>query len=136
MYEFHADGVLEVAGLPTRGTWEVGRFYADGQGNMTNGVEYSSLLTSADESIIDVPFTFSGTYHVFPDGTAKSHVSVYVPAAGITIEKSLWFVIYDLDERGIAHGFAGGHADADLGGGAHGNSRTHVGRRMNSSPQR
>jgi hypothetical protein len=132
-YEFHADGVLEVDGLPTRGMWEVGRFEADGKGNMTNGVEYSSLLSSHDESIIDVPFTFSGTYHINPDGTGKSKVSVYVPAADITIEKTLWFVVHSVDKNGIAHGFAGGHADADLGDGMHGNARTHVGWRMDSS---
>jgi hypothetical protein len=132
-YEFHADGVVEVDGVPTRGIWEVGRFEADGRGNMTNGVEYSSLLSSDDENIIDVPFTFTGTYHINPDGTAKSHVSVFIPAAGITIEKTLWFVVFDVDKHGIAHGFAGGHADADLGEGVHGNARTHVGRRMQRS---
>ncbi len=41
LYEFHADGVAEVNGSPTRGIWEVGRFRADGEGNITDGVEYS-----------------------------------------------------------------------------------------------
>jgi hypothetical protein len=34
MYEFHADGVVEVDGVPTRGFWEVGSFEADGKGNI------------------------------------------------------------------------------------------------------
>jgi len=130
LYEFHADGVVEVNGVPTRGIWEVGKFYADGNGNLLSGVEYSNLLSSDNESVIDVPFTFEGTYQINPDGTGKTNVAVFIPAAGITIDKTLWFVIHKVDESGIAQGFAGGHADADLGAGAHGNSRTHIGTRI------
>ena len=129
VYEFHADGVVEVNEVYTRGTWEVGRFVADGNGNWTDGVEYSSLLSSSDESIIDLNFTFTGTYEVNPDGTGTAQITVVLPT-GDEIEKSLWFVIYGVGKKGIANGFAGGHADADLGGGVHGNSRTHVGTRV------
>ena len=128
-YEFSADGVIEVNGVPTRGYWETGRFDADGQGNITNGVEYSSLLSSSDEALIDLPFTFSGTYIVNPDGTAKATVAVVLPN-GVVINKSLWFVLHSVGKSGIANGFAGGHADADLDGGVHGNTRTHYGWRI------
>jgi hypothetical protein len=128
VYEFHADGVVEVNGEPTRGFWEVGRFKADGKGNMTNGIEYSSML-SGDESVIDQPFTFSGTYTVAPTGVAKADVTVQIPN-GPTIQKRLWFVIHSVGPNGIADGFAGGHSDADLGGGTHGNARVHEGNRI------
>ena len=128
VYEFHADGVVEVNGEPTRGFWEVGRFEADGNGNMTNGVEYSSML-SGDEAVIDAPFTFSGTYSVAPNGVAKARVTVVIPG-GPTINKTLWFVLHSVGRNGIADGFAGGHADADLGGGVHGNARVHEGNRI------
>lgn len=132
-YMFHADGVVEnESGGYVRGTWEVGRFEADGQGNMTNGVEYSSLLSSSDAGVIDQNFTFSGTYQVYPDGTAKAHVTVVVNPQ-FSIEKDLWFVIHSVGKDGIADGFAGGHADADLGGGAHGNSLSPVGWRIDTS---
>ncbi len=136
IYSFRADGAIEVDGIHARGMWEVGRFEADGHGNMTNGVEYSSMLSADDESIIDIPYTFSGTYEIDENGMGKGEVAVYVPAAGITILKKLWFVVFDLDSRNIAHGFAHGHADAELGPGIHGNARTHVGRRMASLPAR
>lgn len=131
-YEFHADGVIEIDGEPTRGIWEVGRFDADGKGNITNGVEYSSLLSSSDETIIDQNFTFEGTYTINADGIGKATVSVTLPN-GFVIEKSLWLVLHSVGKNGIANGFAGGHADADLGEGVHGNSRTHVGWRINTS---
>ena len=127
VYEFHADGVVEVDGEPTRGFWEVGRFKADGQGNMIDGVEYSSMLGN-DEALIDQPFTFEGTYSVQPNGVATADVIVQIP--GGTIEKRLWFVIHSVGKDGIADGFAGGHADADLGGGTHGNARVHEGNRI------
>ena len=131
-YEFHADGVVEINGVPTRGFWESGRFDADGKGNITNGVEYSSLLSSSDESVIDQNFTFTGTYTVNPDGTAKATVDVVI-APGVVIHKTLWFVIHSVGKDGVANGFAGGHADADLGDGVHGNTRTHQGWRINTS---
>jgi hypothetical protein len=131
-YEFHADGVVEVDGVPTRGFWEAGRFDSDCRGNLTNGVEYSSLLTSSAEKVIDQNFTFSGTYIVRDDGTAKASVKVVI-APGVVIEKSLWFILYGIGKDGIANGFAGGHADADLGNGVHGNTRTHVGSRIVAS---
>ncbi len=128
-YEFHADGVVEVDGAPTRGFWEAGRFDADCRGNLTNGVEYSSLLSSNAENVIDQNFTFSGTYVVRDDGTAKASVKVVI-APGVVIDKSLWFVLNGIGKDGIANGFAGGHAEADLGNGVHGNTRTHVGSRI------
>lgn len=132
-YMFQADGVVEnESGGFIRGMWEVGRFEADGNGNMTNGVEYSTLLSSSDADVIDQSFTFSGTYQVNPDGTAKAHVTVIVNPE-LTIEKDLWFVIHSVGKDGIANGFGGGHADANLGGGVHGDSLTHVGWRIVSS---
>ena len=131
-YAFHADGVVEDEnGGYIRAIWEVGRFDADGKGNLINGVEYSSLLSSSDPNVIDQPFTFTGTYEVNPDGTAKAHVTVIVNPQ-LTIEKELWFIIHSIGKDGIANGFAGGHADADLGG-PHGNSQTHMGWRMDLS---
>lgn len=127
-YEFQADGVVEVNGVPTRGFWEVGRFNADGNGNITDGVEYSSML-SGDEAVIDQHFTFSGTYTVNPDGTATGEVTVVV-APGVEIKKKLWLIVHSVGKDGIATGFDGGHADADLGDGVHGNARSHVGHRM------
>lgn len=127
-YEFQADGVVEVNGVPTRGFWEVGRFNADGNGNITDGVEYSSML-SGDEAVIDQNFTFSGTYTVNPDGTATGEVTVVV-APGVEIKKKLWLIVHSVGKDGIANGFDGGHAGADLGGGVHGNARSHVGHRM------
>ncbi|MDX1429384.1 MAG: hypothetical protein R3282_03805 [Rhodothermales bacterium] len=134
-YEFHADGVIEDGNGYIRGTWEVGRFDSDGEGNWTNGVEYSSLLSSSDETVINQFFTFHGTYEINPDGTGTAHVTVVVNP-DLTIEKDLWFVIHSVGMDGIANGFAGGHADADLGDGVHGNSRTHVGWRMDLSRHR
>ena len=131
-YMFHADGVVEnETGGYIRGLWEVGRFEVDGKGKITNGVEYSSLLSSGDPDVINQPFTFTGTYQVNPDGTAKAHVTVIINPER-TIEKDLWFVLHSVGKNGIANGFAGGHADADLGG-AHGNSQSHVGWRMELS---
>ena len=131
-YMFHADGVVEnETGGYIRGMWEVGRFEADGKGNITNGVEYSSLVSSSDPDVIDQLFTFTGTYQVNLDGTAKAHVTVIVNPQ-LTIEKDLWFVIHSVGKDGIANGFAGGHADADLGP-EHGNSQTHVGWRIDLS---
>ena len=130
-YAFYADGVVEDEDGYVRAIWETGRFDADGKGNLTNGIEYSSLLSSSDPNVIDQPFTFTGTYEVYSDGTAKSHVTVVVNPQ-LTIEKDLWFVIHSIGKDGIANGFAGGHADADLGD-SHGNSQTHVGWRMNLS---
>ena len=129
MYEFHADGVVEVDGVPTRGFWEVGTFEADGNGNIINGKEYSSLLSSHDEEVIDSFFTFEGTYSVHPDGTATGEVTVLV-APGVEIQKKLWLILHSVGKEGIANGFDGGHADADLGDGVHGNARSHVGHRM------
>jgi hypothetical protein len=129
LYEFHADGVAEVNGSPTRGIWEVGRFRADGEGNITDGVEYSSMLGSGDEETIDRPFTFEGPYQVNPDGTAMGKVTVVV-APGVEIQKKLWLVIHSVGKDGIANGFDGGHADADLGDGAHGNALSHEGDRI------
>ena len=129
-YAFQADGAVENEGSGyVRGMWEVGRFEADGKGNMTSGVEYSSLLSGSDPNVINQAFSFSGTYQVNPDGTAKAHVSVIVNPQ-LTIEKDLWFVVHSVGKDGIADGFVGGHADADLTGGVHGNSRSHVGWRI------
>ncbi len=127
IYEFHADGVIEVNGEPTRGFWEVGRFEADGKGNMTNGVEYSNLLAN-DEQVVDQNFTFEGTYSIRPDGTGTADVTVQIP--GGEIQKKLWFVIHSVGGDRVAHGFAGGHTHADLGGGTHGNARIHEGNRI------
>jgi hypothetical protein len=44
LYEFHADGVVEVNGVPTRGFWEVGKFEADGKGEHQQG---GGVLNSA-----------------------------------------------------------------------------------------
>ena len=132
VYEFHADGVVEVDGKPTRSFWEVGRFEADARGNMRNGVEYSSMLSN-EESQIDQNFTFSGTYSVRPDGTATADVTVVIP--GGTIQKKLWFVVHSVGRDGIARGFAGGHADADLGNDVHGNSLVHEGNRIAALPR-
>lgn len=129
LYEFHADGVVEVDGVPTRGFWEVGTFEADGKGNIINGKEYSTLLSSSDENVIDQFFTFEGTYTVNPDGTATGEVTVVV-APGVQIQKKLWLIIHSVGKDGIANGFDGGHAEADLGDGVHGNARSHVGHRM------
>jgi hypothetical protein len=130
-YMFHADGVVEHDGY-VRAMWEVGRFEADGKGNIINGVEHSSLLSSSDPDKINQPFTFTGTYQVNPDGTAKGHVTVIV-GPQLTIEKDLWLVIHSVGKDGIANGFAGGHADAEIGGGEHGNSQSHVGWRVELS---
>ena len=129
LYEFHADGQMEVNDKPTRGLWEVGRFEADGKGKITNGKEYSSLLSSSDEQVIDQPFTFEGTYTVHPDGTATGEVTVVV-APGVEIKKKLWLIIHSVGKDGIANGFDGGHAHADLGDGVHGNALSHVGHRI------
>jgi hypothetical protein len=129
LYEFRADGVVEAAGVPTRGFWEVGRFEADGKGNITNGKEYSSLLSSGDEGAIDQFFTFEGTYHVNPDGIATGEVTVTI-APGVEITKKLWLIIHSVGRTGIANGFDGGHAHADLPDGSHGNARSHVGHRV------
>ena len=129
LYEFRADGVVESDGVPTRGFWEVGMFEADGQGNITNGKEYSSMLSSSDENVIDRPFTFEGTYTVHPDGIATGQVTVVV-APGVEIEKKLWLIIHSVGKDQIAMGFDGGHADAHLGDGVHGNALTHVGHRI------
>ena len=134
VYEFHADGVVEVNDEPTRGFWEVGRFEADGRGNMLNGVEYSSLLSSSDESLIDQNFTFAGTYQIRPDGTGTADVTVQIP--GGSIQKRLWLVVHSIGPDGIARGFSGGHADADLGGGTHGNARVHEGSRIGPGVRR
>jgi len=78
-YMFHADGVVEnETGGYIRGMWELGRFEADGNGNIVNGVEYSSLLTSSNPAVCDQAFSFAGTYEIQPDGTAKAHVKVIV----------------------------------------------------------
>ena len=131
-YVFYADGILEDEnGGYLRAIWESGKFVADGNGNFTEGVEYSSLLSSSDPAVIDQPFTFTGTYEINPDGTGKSHVVVVVNDQ-LTIEKDLWFIIHSVDKDGIAHGFVGGHADADLGG-QHGNAQTHIGYRMTTN---
>ena len=129
LYQFQADGVVEVNGVPTRGFWEVGKFEADGKGNISNGVEYSTLLSSSDEAVIDQNFTFSGTYTVNPDGTASGQVTVD-GAPGVAITKKLWLIIHSVGKEGIANGFDGGHAAADLGGGVRGNARSHVGHRI------
>lgn len=129
LYEFRADGVVEVDGAPSRGFWEVGRFRADGKGNITRGKEYSSMLDSHDESVIDRNFTFAGTYTINPDGTGTGVVTVVV-APGVEITKKLWLVLHSIGRDGIANGFDGGHADAHLGGATHGNARSHVGHRV------
>lgn len=129
LYEFRADGVVEVNGLPSRGFWEVGKFEADGKGNITNGIEYSTLLSSSDENVIDRPATFEGTYTVNPDGTATGQVTVVV-APGVEITKKLWLIIHSVGRDRIAMGFDGGHADADLGNGVRGNARSHEGHRI------
>lgn len=129
VYEFQADGFIEVDGRLTRGFWEVGRFRADGKGNITNGKEYSTLLSSSNEDVINQFFTFEGTYQVHPDGTATGQVTVLV-APGVEITKKLWLILHSVGERGIANGFDGGHAEADLGNGVHGNALSHVGHRM------
>jgi hypothetical protein len=126
-YEFYAQGVIEVNGLPTRGIWEIGRFDADGKGNITNGVEYSTLLGDA-ESTIDQYFTFSGTYNVHTDGITTGEVTVITPVGPIV--KRLWLIVHSVGKDGIANGFDGGHAHADLGPGGHGNTLSHVGHRI------
>jgi hypothetical protein len=128
LYEFQADGMVEVNGEPRRGFWEVGRFRADGAGRITGGIEHSSML-SEDEETIDRPFTFEGTYQVHPTGVATGNVTVVV-APGVEIRKKLWLILHSIGKRGIANGFDGGHAHADLGGGTHGNALTHVGHRV------
>jgi hypothetical protein len=132
LYEFQADGAIEADGKPARGVWEVGRFEADGRGNITNGKEYSSLLSSHNEEVIDRHFTFEGTYTVRPDGTAIGQVTVVV-APGVEIKKKLWLIIHSVGKDGIANGFDGGHAEADLGGGTHGNTLSHVGHRIETA---
>ena len=129
LYEFHADGALEVDDKPTRGIWEVGRFKADGRGRITDGKEYSTLLSSSNEEVIDRNFTFEGTYKVHPDGVTTGEVTVQV-APGVEIKKRLWLIIHSVGKDGIANGFDGGHAHADLGEGAHGNTLSHVGHRI------
>lgn len=132
LYEFHADGALEVDDRPTRGIWEVGRFKADGRGKITDGKEYSTLLSSSNEEVIDRAFTFEGTYEVHPDGTATGEVTVLV-APGVEIKKKLWLIIHSVGKTGIANGFDGGHAHAHLGEGAHGNTLSHVGHRIETA---
>lgn len=129
LYEFHADGALEVDDKPTRGIWEVGRFKADGRGRITDGKEYSTLLSSGNEEVINRNFTFEGTYEVHPDGVTTGEVTVQV-APGVEIKKKLWLIIHSVGKDGIANGFDGGHAHADLGEGAHGNTLSHVGHRI------
>ena len=132
-YEFQADGVVEENGVPKHGFWEVGRFNADGNGNITDGVEYSSML-SGDEAVIDQKFTFSGTYTVNPDGTATGEVTVNVGPGIPPITKKLWLIVHSVGKDGIADGFDGGHAEADLTTDPeiqrHGNARSHVGHRI------
>jgi hypothetical protein len=79
------------------------------------------MLSSSDENIIDRPFTF--------EGTATGQVTVVV-APGVEIEKKLWLIIHSVGKDQIAMGLDGGHADAHLGDGVHGNARTHVGHRI------
>lgn len=132
LYEFRADGEVQEDDSQSRGFWEIGRFRADGAGRISDGVEYSSLLSSSDEEAIDRPFTFDGTYQVNPDGTATGEVTVVI-APGVQIEKKLWLIVHSVGKGGIANGFDGGHAHADLGGGAHGNARSHEGHRMETA---
>ena len=131
-YEFRADGVVEINGEPKRGFWEVGRFHTDGRGKIAQGTEYSSLLSSHDEETIDKPFTFTGTYSVRPDGTATGQVAVTI-APGVVINKKLWLIVHSIGKDGIANGFDGGHAMADLGNGMHGNARSHAGHRIRTA---
>ncbi len=62
----------------------------------------------------------------------KAHVTVDV-APGLRIEKTLWFIVHSVGKDGIADGLIAGHVDADIGGGEHGNTRSHVGWRMDLS---
>ena len=126
-WSFGADGTLEDDGKPGRGFWEVGRFTADGEGNMTGGVEYSNML-SDDESVVNQPFAFEGTYEVKPDGTGTAEVDVTLPN-GAVITKTLWFVLNDV-RGGVAHGMYGGHLHADLGEHVDGRAGLHYGMRI------
>ncbi|MFN2388619.1 MAG: hypothetical protein ABR575_03295 [Actinomycetota bacterium] len=128
-YTFAADGVLEQDGTPGRGFWELGSFKADGNGNMSGGVEYSNLLTD-DEAQVNVPFTFTGTYTVNPDATGSAQVEVVIPG-GPTLNKTVWFVLHDIED-GVAHGFWFAHGPAQLGNGLEGRAGVHHAARVRS----
>ena len=126
-WSFGADGVIEQDGEAIRGFWEFGRFTVDGKGKMTGGVEYSDLLGS-DESVVNQPFTFEGTYTVRPDATGTAKVDVTLPN-GAVIQKSVWFVLSDF-KGGEARGFKGGHLHAELSERLTGRAGLHVGHKV------
>jgi len=126
-WSFGAEGALEQDGEPGRGFWEIGRFTVDGEGHMTGGVEYSDLL-GTDDSVVDQPFTFEGTYTVHPDATGKATVDVTLPN-GVVIQKTVWFVLNDI-RKGEAHGMLGGHLHAELGEHLHGRAGLHEAQRI------
>jgi hypothetical protein len=66
-YAFHLDGVLTSPGpVVTAYDAAVGRFTADGEGNITQGTR----SVSANGTIVEE--TFTCTYNVNPDGTGKA----------------------------------------------------------------
>jgi hypothetical protein len=67
-YAFHLDGVLTSLGTPVAAAYDaaVGRFTADGAGNITHGTR----TLSANGTIIDE--TFTCTYNVNLDGTGTA----------------------------------------------------------------
>ena len=68
-YAFHLDGVLTSLGTPVVAAYDaaVGRFTADGAGNITHGTR----TLSANGTIIDE--TFTCTYNVNPDGRGRAN---------------------------------------------------------------
>jgi hypothetical protein len=67
-YAFHLDGVLTSLGSPVVAAYDasVGRFTADGKGNITQGTR----SVSANGTIVEETFTCS--YNVNPDGTGAA----------------------------------------------------------------
>jgi hypothetical protein len=75
-YAFHLDGVLTSLGSPVVAAYDasVGRFTADGKGNITQGTR----SVSANGTIVEETFTCS--YNVNPDGTGRQLVPLVFSA--------------------------------------------------------
>ena len=73
-YAIHLDGVLTSPGTSAVAAYDaaVGRFTADGAGNITQGIR----TLSANGTIIDE--TFTCTYNVNPNGTGKANCAFSV----------------------------------------------------------
>ena len=74
VYAFHLDGVLTSPGTPMVTAYDaaVGRFTADGAGNITQGTR------SVNANGKNFEETFTCTYNINPDGTGKANCNFSV----------------------------------------------------------